>query len=164
MKKFLRYLIAVSLFAATLSNVAAAQQTFYNKGRVANWSIFKDGDYCWIATRFAPKGRVREMLLMVDSDGEIYLQLTPTAATQASKWDNVSLKAGAGVVSFREDNGWGINPEKDQTASRKVLLSSNRVDFDGILLDSNKRQRVQGHFKTRRGLDAYSKMLQHCTK
>ncbi len=162
MKRFLKYGAAVVVFAFTFGGDAIAQKSFYNKGRVAHWSLFKDGDYCWMATRMVPKGRIHEVVLMVDSESETIIQLTPTGATQALVWENVSLITDTKAVSFEDDNGWGINPSNDQSATTQEMLSFRRVDFDGLLLKGQKRLRVQGHFKTQKGLEAYKKMVDTC--
>ncbi|WP_170386993.1 hypothetical protein [Ruegeria atlantica] len=162
MQTFTKYLFAVALFFIAASDSGIAQETFYNKGRVAHWGLFKDGDYCWMATRMVPKGRIQEITLMVDSESKTFIQLTPTRATKALVWENLSLSTDAKAVSFEDDEGWGINPSKDQSATTQEMLSFRRVNFDGLMVKGQQRIQVQGHFKTKKGLEAYKKMVEHC--
>ncbi len=158
---FLRTIPLVTLMMM-LSGVAIAQDVFYKKKTIGHWSIFQDDNYCWMATNFVPSGRKREMVLMVDNEGKIFVQLNPPTLTGNFDWQKISLSTDKIAFVLKDDGGWGVYPKSDHSKIRKQVLSSDKVNFDGSFTANHRRFGLRGHFKTGSGENAYKTMLDIC--
>ncbi len=162
MKSYLLRFVAVTILTSAFGGASIAQGIFAQKGKVAHWGIFQDDKYCWIATNFDPTGRAREMVLMVDSDSKVFIQLNHPAKHGNEKWESILLRTSKTTFPFKEKNGWGVYPEKNQSSVRKNLLASSQVLFEGSFVVSGDRFGVKGYFRTGKGEQAYRTMLETC--
>ncbi|WP_170566282.1 hypothetical protein [Ruegeria atlantica] len=158
---FLR-IIALLTFTMMIGGVSMAQGVFYKKKTVGHWSIFQDGKYCWMATNFVPSGRKREMVLMVDNEGKIFVQLNPPTSTGNFDWQKISLSTDKSAFAMKDDQGWGVYLKGDHSKIRKQVLSSDKVNFDGSFTANQSRFGLKGHFKTDNGEKAYKTMFDIC--
>lgn len=160
MSKYLRH--AAFVLAVLLAPISAVSQTFTTGNFIGVWSLFEDGDYCWIATRFSGKPK-RAMTFILDNDGDPAILLGPGASEKFTVWKSIVLKTGTGSFDFAPDGVWARPVSKaDNKRIISALMGEDTLFLTAIASNSKGTREIDGRFKTKRAAKGITAMKKRC--
>ncbi|MDD9732174.1 hypothetical protein PVW46_19920 [Mameliella sp. AT18] len=146
---------------ATAALPALAQQEITRHERIANWALFEDRGYCWMATNTRLPGSDR-LMLTVDLDESVSMFIDFADGTIFDDAADHALFLGPRKVLFRSRGEWAWTYRDSPERLVETILESAEIGFEVHLADAGDMDVLKGHWETRDAQLAYDTLRASC--
>ncbi|WP_305968776.1 MULTISPECIES: hypothetical protein [unclassified Mameliella] len=157
---FRRVLLVLAGLACT-ALPASAQDEITRHDRIANWALFEDRGYCWMATNTRLPGNDR-LMLTVDLDESVSMFIDFADGSVFDDTADHALLLGPRKVLFRSRGEWAWTYRDSPERLVETILDSTEVGFEVHLADAGDMNVLKGQWETRDAQRAYDTLRARC--
>ena len=156
-----RRILIVLMGVILVALPALAQDEITRHDRIANWSLFEDRGYCWMATNPRLPGSDR-LMLTIDLQESVSMFIDFADGSVFDDTADHALFLGSRKVLFRSRGEWAWTYRDSPERLVETILESTEVGFEVHLADAGDMDVLKGRWETRDAQRAYDTLRASC--